>query len=117
VNGVALRTLRVSRVAGTLERFGERLPRRAFTDSERAYCAPRRKAPQHYAVRLAAKMAARHLLHGGRLSEIEIMRDDAGAPVLRLHGAAAEAGRDRRWWLSLSHDEDLAVALVVTEAV
>ncbi len=116
MNGVALRTLRVSRVAGTLERFGDALPARAFTAAERDYCDPKRRAPQHYAVRLAAKMAVRHLLRRGRLAEIEIVRDDAGAPALRLHGVAAEAGSDRCWWLSLSHDEDLAVALVVTEA-
>jgi holo-[acyl-carrier protein] synthase len=116
VNGVALRTLRVSRVAETLARYGERLPARAFTSEERAYCEPRRKAPQHFAVRLAAKFAARQLLKMGRLAEIEVVRDAAGAPALRFHGAAAAAGGDREWWLSLSHDEDLAVALVVTEA-
>ena len=55
MNGVALRTLRVSRVAGTLERFGDGLPTRAFTPAEREYCDPKRRAPQHYAVRLAAK--------------------------------------------------------------
>lgn len=114
MNGVSLRTLRVSRVAGVLERFGERLPARAFTADERAYCAPKRRAPQHFAVRLAAKFAARELLRSGRLAEIEVVRDDAGAPALRLHGAAAVAGGGRRFLLSLSHDEDLAVALVVT---
>ena len=116
MSGVALRTLRVSRMERSLHRFGDQLTARAFTEAERAYCGPKRRAPQHYAVRFAAKLAARQLLRQGRLTEIEVARDEWGAPALKLHGGAASAGEGRCFWVSLSHDEDLAVALVVSGA-
>ncbi len=115
MNAVGLRTLRISRFERALERHRERLPARVFTDAERAYCAPKRRASQHYAARLAAKLAARSVLSAGRLREIEVVRDALGAPGLLLHGTAAAAGEGRRLHLSLSHDGDLAVALVVAE--
>lgn len=114
MNGVALQTLEIERVARATDRWGERLLGRLFSDAERAYCDGKRKAPQHHAARLAAKLATRRVLGAGvRLIDIEVERDDDGAPHLRLSGSAAERLAGARLLLSLSHDDGLAVALVV----
>lgn len=116
MTGLALTTVSIERVETLRRRFGGRFAERWFTAPERAYCEPRRQAGQHYAARLAAKLAARRLLGPVRLGDIEVVRDDAGAPSLRLHGAAAVSAQGKRLHVSLSHDGGVAVALVVGEA-
>ena len=77
-------------------------------------------APQRYAVRFAAKEAALKafdLTHAGiNWRDIEVVRGEGGACSLQLHGKAARlvgslAASDIS--LSLSHDGDYAVAVVV----
>jgi len=71
------------------------------------------------AARFAAKEAVAKALGCGigqvSWQEIEILRDDANAPVLHLHGAA-QALADKigltTWSLSLSHTETHAIAFV-----
>lgn len=115
MTGVALTSVAIAGVERLRARYGGRFDARWFTSQEVAYCAPRRQAGQHFAVRLAAKLALRRLVGGVRLREIEVCRDEAGAPSLRVHGAAAARCRGRRFHVSLSHDGGVAVALVVGE--
>lgn len=117
MNGLALETVSIARVEALRTRHGARFAERWFTAPEQAYCEPRRLAGQHYAARLAAKLAVRRLLGPVRLRDIEVVRDEAGAPSLRLHGTAALRGRGARLHVSLSHDGGIAVALVVGESV
>lgn len=82
---------------------------RIFTESERRDCEGR---PQRWASRWAAKEAVRKLYGGLGLrlpafAEIEVLLGPSGAPRLRLRGAASPLS------LSLSHEGDLAVAVVV----
>lgn len=116
MNGLALTTVSIARIDALRARYGPRFSERWFTELERAYCEPRRLAGQHYAARLAAKLATRRLLGAVRLREIEIVRDEAGAPSLRLHGRAEIRGEGARLHVSLSHDGGVAVALVVGES-
>ncbi len=113
--GLALQTLSIERVAALHRRFGRRFVDRFFTADERAFCELRRHASQHFAARLAAKLATRRLLGPVALREVEVARDASGAPSIRLLGGAATRGAERRFLLSLSHDGGLAVALVVGE--
>ena len=109
--------LDVERLARAVDRHGERFLRRVFTDRERADSAGR---PASLAARFAAKEAAAKALGCGlgavRWTEIEVVRGPAGAPELRLHGAAdrlaAELGL-RDWAVSLTHTATQALALVV----
>jgi len=52
------------------------------------------------------------------LREIEVSRDAAGAPSLKLYGGAERARAALGWalHLSLSHDGGVALALVVGDA-
>ncbi|MDR1386045.1 MAG: holo-ACP synthase [Propionibacteriaceae bacterium] len=79
-------------------------------------------SPASQAARFAAKEALSKALGGpGRTSwhEVEVVADRGGRPQIEVRGAAAgrlvEAGVGRLH-LSLSHDGDLAVAMVVAES-
>ena len=116
--GVALRSVQISRVEALRTRFAGRFETKFFRPDECAYCNQRRRSAQHWAARLAAKFAVRRLLgsaKGVRLRDVEIVRDSAGAPGIRLHGATAGAAAGLEWLVSLSHDGDTAVALVLAQ--
>jgi holo-[acyl-carrier protein] synthase len=113
VNGVALAAVSIERIDALRRRYGERFARRWFTESERTFCEQRRLAGQHYAARLAAKLAVLRLTGPMSLRAIEVRRDDAGAPFLAVDTSAARRPVHGRLHVSLSHDGGLAVALVV----
>ncbi len=114
IAGVGVDITTVQRVERTLRRW-PRFAMRCFTDGERAYCNARRHAAAHYAARFAAKEAAAKAL-GGRFAwqEVEVV---AGTPqpALRVAGRARAALGAARTHLSLSHDGDHAIAVVVVE--
>ncbi len=92
-----------------------------FTQGERRYCDARPSSAHHYAARFAAKEAflkavGTGLFAGVSLQDVEVDRDDAGPPRLRL-GPSAAAALARvgatTVHLSLSHERDYAVAMVV----
>lgn len=99
---------------------------RVFTPLEREYCdAKGAAAAQSYAARFAAKEACLKALQTGWRGKItwhdlEILRDEQGAPSLRLKD---EAGRlfeqmgANRIHLSMSHTTDHAVAQVIFEKI
>ena len=51
---------------------------------------------------------------GIRFTDVEVVIEPGGAPRLRSRGAAAEALGRSRASVSLSHEEDMAVAIVIT---
>ena len=75
------------------------------------------------AARFAAKEAALKAL-GGHIPgfswhDIQVAKEDSGAPILVLSGGAHAVARDKgisRWHVSLSHDGPVAVAFVIAEA-
>ena len=109
--------LEISRLQKAVERHGERFLARIFTTAERELCAGN---PASLAVRFTAKEAVSKALGTGlgdiAWTDIEILREDSGAPSLRLHGKARSlAGKLNlvEWSLSLSHTHDYAIAVVV----
>jgi holo-[acyl-carrier protein] synthase len=110
----------VSRIAESVARFGDRFVRRLFTDGEIAYA---HSAPGLAAERLAARFAAKEatkkalgLTEGVAWRDIEVRRAPSGAVDLVLHGAAAAVATSDLA-LSLSHEGDYAVAVVVAHLV
>ncbi|KAF7162869.1 hypothetical protein CNMCM5623_007991 [Aspergillus felis] len=97
---------------------------RNFTASEQEYC---RKAPSpqsSFAGRWSAKEAVFKSLGvcskgaGAPLQDIEILSDTSGAPVVNLHGAAAEAAKQagvKQVSVSISHSDSQAVAVAVSK--
>lgn len=111
----------VERVAGVLERRGERFLARVFGPGE---ILRRRRHPrafaEHVAGRFAAKEAAMKALGTGwrglSFREIAIERDPSGAPRLVLRGRAADRARRLRVVdaeVTITHTETTAAAVVV----
>jgi holo-[acyl-carrier protein] synthase len=115
--------IEVARMRATLKRT-PRFAVRVFTARERDYCDSRGAvAPQHYAARFAAKEAALKALGTGwsggvAWQDVEIARDDAGAPTLTFHRRALELFQltgATRAHLSIAHTSGHAIAQVILE--
>ena len=107
--------IKVERIQGSLEKFGDRFTRRVLTEAEQRYV---RGRPETMAGRWAAKEAVSKVLglgvRGIGWRDIEIERMPTGQPAVRLHGRAAERaeqlGMDRIA-VSITHESDYAVAV------
>ncbi|MBA3346579.1 MAG: holo-ACP synthase [Gemmatimonadales bacterium] len=124
VIGLGIDLVDLARVARLLEHKGEQAMTRFFTEEERAYLATRTDPTGHAAARIAAKEAvykAMQALPGARAvgwREIEVTRDGAGRPAIRLHGLAARLSHEQgglRVQISLTHSETSAGAVAVIQ--
>jgi holo-[acyl-carrier protein] synthase len=121
VRGIGVDVVDVERFRRVLERRPA-LARRVFTDAERSYAESGRNPGPRLAARFAAKEAVLKALGVGigaaAFRDVEVVRADGGAPHLVLDGRAADLAARRgvrRWHLSLSHTDTVAVASVVAE--
>lgn len=114
--------IEVERIARMLSEHPERFRDRVFTPDEIAYCeSSRKRAAEHFAARFAAKEAVLKALGTGwrdgiAWTDIEVRRDPAGAPSIRLSGEAqrvAESKGITGWLVSISHTASLAQASVI----
>ena len=105
---------RITRMkTGIRERFIERI----YTDAEQEICGGN---DQRLAGRFACKEAVAKALGTGfgtvHMTDIEILNDASGAPILILHGEAeTEAARQHlaQWSISISHLKEYAAAVAV----
>ena len=111
--------IEIGRIRSSIERHGDHFLRRVFSASEIDLCGGRIES---LAARFAAKEATAKALGTGiwragiGWTDIETLRNEQGAPVLYLHGAAATRSEEigvREWSISLSHDRTSAIAFVV----
>ena len=92
----------VQRIRAAIERHGESLLRRLYTEKERSYCERFKNKYERYAGRFAAKEAAMKALgtgwrRGVRWVDLEVVRESGGRPTLALAGEAAKiAARQER---------------------
>jgi holo-[acyl-carrier protein] synthase len=118
VLGLGVDLVETARIRDSLARFGDRFKRRVFTPGEQAYCEGMADPAVHYAGRFAAKEAVSKTFGTGIGAElgwcdIEIRRDERGAPRVDLHekGRALLAARGATAVLvSLAHTKEYAVA-------
>ncbi len=96
-----------------------RFLKRLYTEAELGHCSDR---VESLAARFAAKEAIAKALGTGawrdgiRWIDLEVVSDARGAPSVQLHGAAARRARSlglSQWSVSLSHDDERAIAFVV----
>lgn len=123
--GLGLDLTQIERMRDVVERRGERVLQRLFTDGERAYC-ERKKMTRFasYAGRFAVKEAVMKLLgtgwaRGVRWVDIEVSRAPGQAPVVLLHGETARIARSKgiaRIHITITHDAGLAAAVAVGES-
>ena len=114
----------IARIERVFARRGTRFRDRIFTEGEIAYCEPRGSKFASYAARFAAKEAMMKALGTGWSNgigwrDVEVLRDEEGAPSIKLRGSALERFNGlgaSRAHLSLTHSRDLAMAQVVLES-
>nr|WP_319948977.1 holo-ACP synthase [uncultured Shimia sp.] len=126
--GIGTDLANIDRVAGTLERFGDRFRNRVFTDVEQAKAARRRDEAGTYAKRWAAKEACSKALGTGLAmgiswKDMSVTNLRTGQPVMQVTGWAAERlkdmtpdGYDAIIHVTLTDDHPWAQAFVVIEA-
>ena len=112
----------LARIKASYDRFGRRFLQKILTEEEQKNLP---ESPIAYiAGRFAAKEATVKALGTGFSDglgplHVEVLRGPAGQPLLQLHGPAcrrAEALGMRNAHISISHDRNAAVAVVVLEA-
>lgn len=121
--GIGIDTVEVTRINASIQRFGQRFLARVFTPGEIRYCDSKMNRLERYAARFAAKEAAFKAIGTGWRGgvtwlDVEVQREPSGRPTLAMTGKAAEyAARlgARRFWVSLTHTGEHAMAQVILE--
>ncbi|OUS20560.1 holo-ACP synthase [Rhodobacterales bacterium 59_46_T64] len=126
--GIGTDLANIDRIAGVLERHGDRFRNRVFTDVEQAKAERRRDVAGTYAKRWAAKEACSKALGTGlrmgiAWKDMAVSNLRTGQPVMALTGWAAErladmtpAGYEAVVHVTLTDDHPWAQAFVVIEA-
>jgi len=126
--GVGTDLANIDRIAGTLERFGDRFRNRVFTPVEQRKAERRKDVAGTYAKRWAAKEACSKALGTGlrmgiAWKDMAVSNLDTGQPVMAVTGWAAERlaemtpdGYEAIIHVTLTDDHPWAQAFVVIEA-
>ncbi len=127
--GIGSDLIDIRRIAGSIERFGDRFTQRCFTDIEIRKSDGRKNRAESYAKRFAAKEACSKALGTG-LSDGVFWKDmgvvnlPGGKPTMVLTGGAAERldamtpqGCRAVIHLTITDDFPLAQAFVIIEAL
>lgn len=96
----------VRRIAGMVERYGDRFLEKVFTPAEVGYAANKRRKEESLAGRFAAKEAFMKAA-GRRLvfRDIEVL-SESGKPFIMYHGVRYDN-------VSISHERSYAVSIVI----
>jgi len=116
--GQGIDLIETRRIREIVERHGERFLARVLTEAERAYCAAHAHPFPHIAGRFAAKEAILKVLGTGwrgaiAWTDIEVINDPLGQPMVRLSGECDRIARERgivRVMISITHTADHAAA-------
>lgn len=126
--GIGSDLANIDRIAGTIERFGDRFKNRVFTDVEQAKAERRRDTVGTYAKRWAAKEACSKALGTGLAmgiswKDMAVKNLRTGQPVMEVTGWAKERlekmtpeGHEAIIHVTLTDDHPWAQAFVVIEA-
>ncbi len=121
--GVGLDLIELDRFKAAMKRQGTPFLEKLFTPAERRYCEDKWNRIAHYAARFAAKEAVLKALGTGwsggiRWTDVEVVRDPAGAVTVRLAGQAKKVAarrRIRRVHLNITHAQKYAAAVAIAE--
>lgn len=126
--GIGSDLANIERIAGTIERFGDRFKNRVFTEVEQAKAERRRDTVGTYAKRWAAKEACSKALGTGLAmgiswKDMAVKNMRTGQPVMEVTGWAKERlaemtppGHEAIIHVTLTDDHPWAQAFVVIEA-
>ena len=120
--GHGIDIIQTGRIKRSVEEHGARFLDRVYTRAEQDYCERNKKRYyEHLAGRFAAKEAVLKVLGTGwrggiAWTDIEILPEPSGQPIVRLTGECARIARKRgitRWIVSISHIETHATASAI----
>lgn len=126
--GIGTDLANIDRIAGTLERFGDRFRNRVFTEIEQKKAERRADTPGTYAKRWAAKEACSKALGTGlrmgiAWKDMSVRNLRTGQPVMEVTGWAkarleemTPEGHEAIIHVTLTDDHPWAQAMVVIEA-
>jgi len=124
IKGIGIDVVHVPTIQSLLDARTEEYLRDVFTEGEIERCRASPNALERFATRFAAKEATMKALglgweKGGiDWTDIEVVADEHGKPLVRLAGNAqvkALAMGVKTAWVSLTHEENAAIAMVVLE--
>ena len=122
--GIGVDVVHVPRIRRLLDDKGERAIERLFTPGEATYCGAKSDPARHFAARVAAKEAAFKALAGTDFArgigwrDTEVITLGDGRPSIIFHGEARNRASElsvARIMVSLTHDGEVAVGMVVLE--
>lgn len=123
--GIGTDIIECERIDRMLQRHGDHFVQRVFTEREIRYCSDRKSSDQHFSGRWAAKEAVLKALGTGWIAgiawtDVEVVNESGGRPVIRLHGGAAKIAEEMQITevlISISHCKSHATAFAVAKKV
>src|SRR3990172_652346 len=120
IRAVGLDIVDIDRFKKIAGRWENRFLRRLFTQNEIEQCQKKSGTVHSLAARFAAKEALIKCIPSNTLThfdwhEAEILSSDDGKPYVRLYGGLEELFKDDSIFISLSHSDKSAAAVIVVD--
>jgi holo-[acyl-carrier protein] synthase len=119
--GTGVDIVEISRIKQAAQKWSKRFLKRIFTDRELEYSHGKSLPYQHLAARFAAKEAVLKAIgdstiHRIEWTNVEILNDEHGKPLVNLSGQAKKIKQDKKISdiiISMSHTRTYAVASAI----
>ena len=119
--GMGVDIVEIFRMKDAIKKWGDSFLTKIFTRREIKYSNSRRFSHQHFAARFAAKEAVVKAFgepskHPIRWTEIEVLNDREGKPVIEFHKDALKLKNKKKVEdvvVSMSHSKNYAIANVI----
>jgi len=120
IEGIGVDVVEIPRMQRTLDQWGSAFLERVFTAQEISYAHSKKYPTSHIAARFAVKEAVGKALATGwsggfRWKDVEVENDVTGKPSVVLYGHVRELLKGSRIVVSISHSENVVVALAIIE--
>jgi holo-[acyl-carrier-protein] synthase len=121
IYGVGIDLVKIERMKGVVEKWGQRFLNKVFTKEEISYCYDKKDPYLSLAARFAAKEALVKAIGSAgpvSLTDIEVVNIDTGKPFIKINGKLKDFFKEKsikRAHLSLSHEHEYGVACVILE--
>ena len=119
--GIGVDVVEINRMRELIARWEDRFYEKVFTTHEIEYASSKVDSVQHYAGRFAVKEAVAKALSTGwssgfRWKDVEVTNDSSGKPSVRLYGNVKELLKESKIFVSISHSENVIVAMAIIES-
>ena len=119
--GMGVDIVEIYRMKDAIKKWGGSFLNKIFTPREIEYSSARRFSHQHFAARFAAKEAVVKAFgepskHPIRWTEIEVLNDKEGKPIIEFHNDALKLKKKKKVGdvvVSMSHSDNYAIANVI----